>query len=308
MRLARSYLILALIGMAGCGGREGLPELIIPLSTGAALSSPDSPGTGVEVNINGEPAWFVFDTGAGAHMFARWFVEAAELMIDASLTDLSARDATGATVQIQVVHDVVGQLPDGATLPLGTVVVAQFPRLFELRKVGGLLNPQLLAQEATAVVLDLRVPELRMELFDRAVLRLGATILSEEGDLEVCVVTASPIPNKRFAIRVRSGEGEGWLQLDTGADATYVSRASRLIQGMALESGGTSVGVAGRPEAYDVARDLVLTFGGFSVTTAARVVERSGEGCGPDGLLGLDAVGRCALILGSEAVALACSP
>jgi hypothetical protein len=302
VRIARSHLLVGFLAVVACGGRQDPPQLVIPLS---ALA--DSLGIGVRLAIDGETAWFVVDTGAGAHMFARWFVDRAALPVDSSFTDLSARDATGTVVQVHVVHGLVGQLESGDSLPIGAAVVAQFPPFFESAQVGGALNPQLSASEASALVLDLRVPEMRIEPFDRAVRRLGATILSED-DLEVCVITAAPIPNRLYALRVKVGEREGWMQLDTGADATSVSQVSALVEGLTLEPGGVAMGVAGQPREYLVARDIMLAFGGHTVVTSAHVVERSGEICGPDGLLGLHAVERCALVLGSEALALACSP
>jgi hypothetical protein len=59
---------------------------------------------------------------------------------------------------------------------------------------------------------------------------------------------------------------------------------------------------------YDLARDLVLGFAGHTVMTSPHVVELTHGACGHDGLLGLDAVGRHALVLGRETVAFARSP
>jgi hypothetical protein len=307
MPIDRSYLVAFLIVVGGCMGRPDPQHLVVPLSTGAALSSPDSPGIGVRLTFNGEAAWFVFDTGAAAHTFARWFVESAALEIDSSYTGLAARDATGGSVQLLVVHGLVGGLEGGDSLRIGTGVVAGFPPMFEAAQIGGLLNPQLLAEAATAVVLDLRVPELRLEPFDRAVRRLGAAV-SDEEEVEVCVSDAAAIPNRIFAIRVSSGDRDGWLKLDTGADVTSIRRGSSLLEGVELEAGGISMGVAGQLRRHDLARDLVLVFAGHTVMTSAQVVEPTLGACGNDGLLGLDAVGRCALILGRESIAFACSP
>ena len=302
MRAAQWHLAVWLFAAMACAGRQGPPQPLIPLSV-----LPDSLGIGVQLTLNGETAWFVVDTGMGAHAFARWFVERAALPVDSSRADLSLRDATGTVVPVHIVQGLVGRLESGDSLPIGTAVVAEFPPFFEAGRVGGALNPQLSAHDAAAVVLDLRVPEMRIESFARAVQRVGATVLREE-DVEVCVVTEAPVPNKLYAFRVRVGEREGWLQLDTGADATSISQVSALVEGLALEAGGTSMGVAGQRREYSLARKVRLTFGGHDVVIPVRVVERSGESCGPDGLLGRDAVGSCALVLGSEALALACSP
>lgn len=95
-------------------------------------------GISAPVTFNGQTAVFAFDTGAGAHTFARWFIDAADLPIDSSFAGLSARDATGAPVQLMVVHELVGHLEGGEILPVGTAVVADFPPSFESDEIGGL--------------------------------------------------------------------------------------------------------------------------------------------------------------------------
>lgn len=100
------------------------PPLVVPLQTEPVLS--------VELTFGERTAWFMFDTGAGAHTLARWFVDAAGMTIDADApADLSARDVTGQTVQLQVVREPVGRLPDGGELALGSTIVADFPPHFE---------------------------------------------------------------------------------------------------------------------------------------------------------------------------------
>jgi hypothetical protein len=303
----RSYVALCLPAFVACAGAAASPQIVIPLSQGAALSSPDSPGIGARLTFNGQTAWFVFDTGAGAHTLARWFVDAADLDVDSSMVGLTARDATGNPVALTVVQDLVAELGNDRKLSVGTAVVANFPPMFQAAQIGGLLNPQLLARDGEAVVLDMRVPELRIESFDQAVHRLGAKILARE-ELDICISAAAAIPNLVFAVAVGVGDREGRLQLDTGADVTTINRGSQLIRDVALEPGGQTMGIAGQAGAYELARNLVLTFAGHSVTTDAQVVESTGRGCGQDGLLGLDAIGRCALVLGPDAMAFACSP
>lgn len=170
-----AWLMAGILYWAACTPLREERSLVIPLSDEAALSSTDAPGLAVRLAFNGESAWFIFDTGAGAHTLAGWFVDRASMSLDdAASGDLSARDATGAPVQLQIVRDQVGELGEGNQIRLTEAVVASFPPEFQDAEIGGLLNPQLLAQGANAVVLDLRVPELRFEPFVAAVRRLGA--------------------------------------------------------------------------------------------------------------------------------------
>lgn len=265
-----------------------------------------SPGLAAELTFNDRPASFIIDTGAGAHTLARWFVDAAGIPIAEDLADgLRARDATGKLVEMDVVQGQIGRSPDGAEVSLGRAIVVDFPPMFEDAEIGGLLNPQLLAGADGASVLDLRVPELRLEPFDEAVQRLDAQVL-DGGQVRVCGATDVAVPNLLFGVRV-SNEEEGWLQLDTGAGVTSIARGSGLIRGAELAEGGETTGLAGKPEIYQLARQIELSFAGHRVMIDADVAD-SGHACGADGLLGLDAVGRCAFVLGEASLAIACSP
>jgi hypothetical protein len=113
-------------------------------------------------------------------------------------------ELTGNPVSLTVVQDLVAEHGNDKRLSVGTAVVANFPPMFQAVQIGGLLNPQLLARGGEAVVLDMRVPELRIESFDQAVHRLGAKVLAQE-ELEICI-SAAAIPNLVFAVAVGVGD------------------------------------------------------------------------------------------------------
>lgn len=301
-RLIASMAALLLV-VGTCGGHEGSP-FVIPLQ--AEHTAPGH-ALAARLDVNGQEAWFMFDTGAGVHTLARWFVDAAGIAIDDGASDaIQARDATGEPVEIRVARGLVGRLPDGRALALESAIVADFPPEFQELGVGGLLNPQLLASADRAVVLDLRVPELRFENFEDAVRRLGARILRDD-ELQACVDADTPIPNLLFAVLVSAGgEETAWLQLDTGAGKTSIVASSRLVDGLELEPGGEMMGIAGRRQAYTVAPDLAIAFGSVRASVDAEVVERTHRGCGPHGLVGRDVLGSCALVLRRESVAISC--
>ncbi len=189
----RSHLVLLVLILGSCVDRDG-ESVIIPLH--------DEPGLelGVRLTFNGRTAWFGFDTGAGAHTLASWFVEAAGMAIDDSLVArVQARDAVGAPVELRAVHEELGQLPDGNSLFLESAIVTDFPPEFRQAEVGGLLNPQLLAGDGQAAVLDLRVPELRFEPFNDAVRRLGARTVAND-QVQICREADAPIRNQVYAV------------------------------------------------------------------------------------------------------------
>lgn len=67
------------------------------------------------------------------------------------------------------------------------------------------------------------------------------------------------------------------------------------------------MGVGGKPQAYSVAPNLPVSFADFGVNLDAQVVETSYGECGPGGLLGRDALSTCALVLGQDSLAIACT-
>lgn len=292
-------LVPLLLIITSCAGRDGDPFILrLEADPGRSLAA--------RVTFNGQSAWFMFDTGAGAHTLARWFADAAGIDAEGPSEGVRAHDATGQAVEIDVVQRQIGWLPNGRSLVLESAIVADFPPEFRDSEVGGLLNPQLLVSADQAAVLDLRVPELRIEPFDSAVRRTGAQVLSSD-QIQVCIDADAAIPNLLFAVLVSAGdENNGWLQLDTGARVTSISVSSRLVDGLELVPGGESMGIGGRPQTHSTAPNLTMSFGNHRATVDAQVVERTHGGCGPDGLLGRDALGSCVLVLGRQSVAIAC--
>jgi hypothetical protein len=307
MPLLRSPLVLGVVGLlASCAGRIEPAPLVTPPTEATPLSEVGSLGIAARLAFNGHTAWFVLDTGAGMHTLAQWFVDAAGIQPGEKLDELSALDATGAPVDVQVVRDQPGVLVDGGgEVNLEVALVSAFPPVFEEAGIGGLLNPQLLAPSHGAAVLDLRVPELRIEPFDEAVRRLGARVFSAD-EVRVCGSPTAVVPNLVYGVLVRANRGEGWLQLDTGADATVLTRDSRLAEGAVLEPGGESMGIAGQAREYLRARALTLSIAEHRVEVDAQVVDTAGMECGPDGLLGRDGLGGCALVMGHERLAIRC--
>ena len=303
----RLWLAAPVVLVLACTGHQESPSVIVPLSRGAAISSSESPALATRATFNNRSAWFVFDTGAGAHTLAAWFVDAADLKIARGFEGLSAQDAGGNPVNLSVVRDLLGELQGGHTLSLPMAIVAAFPPAFETAEVAGLLNPLLLASESNAVVLDLKRSELRFEPFGNAVDRLNARRISVD-EMKICTSDEVAIPNRVFALLVRTGENEGWLTIDTGADVTSVTRASSLIDGTVLELGAQTMGIAGKLQTYQVAPALALGFGGHQASVDAHVVESRAGSCGADGLLGLDAMASCAFVFGEQELAIACDP
>lgn len=278
----------------------------IALHYDAALSKADFPSPAARLTINGRTAWFLFDTGAGVHVLASWFVEAAGLEAGEVLEGkVHGIDATGRALALRGIRDLRATLDDAGVLTLGLATVSDFPAEFEHSNIGGALSPQLLAESGKSAAFDLRVPELRFEPFRDAVRRLGARVVPRDR-VQFCGAIDGPMPNLVFAIQVEARRRVGILLLDSGATATKVLAQSALVRDLRLARGGTTLGIGGEGQTFSVARRLRIEFAGHRATVDARVVELPGRPCNSDGLLGLDALRRCALVVGRQELAIRC--
>jgi len=278
----------------------------IPLHYDAQLSGADLSGPAARLTFNGKTAWFLLDTGTGIHVLGDWFVKAAGLPLDESTNKgLRSVDDAGNPVALRAVRNPVAGLEGGGTVSLGLALVVDFPSEFERFQIGGVISPQLLAADGRAAAFDLRTPELRLEPFDDAVRRLGAVALPRDR-VRFCGSVDGPVPGLAFAIPVSAGGREGIVTVDSGAKLTRIAPASVLIRGLRLRPGGETTGATGARQFYSIAPDVRLQFGGRATTLDARVSDADGQGCGRDGLLGLDALRECAVVLGQRDVAIAC--
>jgi hypothetical protein len=96
------------------------------------------------------------------------------------------------------------------------------------------------------------------------------------------------------------------MLVDTGATGTIFSDRSKIVQaiGSGSEPGPRSEGVGGDASGRMV-RNVQLLRGGRIVTLNPSIGEVS-ERCGVQGLLGMDALRSCSLILGEKEMAFSC--
>lgn len=262
--------------------------------------SPLLPGT-----VHGERVWFIVDTGAAVNTFASWLVSAAHL--EARETTASVTGSTGADTPVRLVTNQMIQLDGGRELAIREAIVVEFPQIFAEQKIGGLISPQLLAKGRTAAVLDLRVPSLRFESFDMAVASLGHDRSLTSRNSRVCRNGESQFENRLYAASVSADGIIGTMLVDTGATGTVVAPSSHIAGALKPRASGSSrtQGVGGDRRATPRVPNVNLERGG-TVTTIAVTIGGTEPSCGPDGLIGMDALRRCVLVLGESQFAWSC--
>ena len=259
----------------------------------------------VRLEINGVSAWMVVDTGAAIHTFAGWFVDKAGLATDVALSDtVSGRDAAGERLPLRFVHGVVATLDNRSPWHIATAAVADFPADFERARVAGLLSPQLLAGEGEAVVVDLRVPEIRIESDERA---LGAVRAGAAARLESCGGAQAPVPNQLFAAEVTIGERTVRMLVDSGAERTQVATDATAAVGLPRDAVHQQVGVGGVVEQVAVAAATRVALAGTTQVLDV-AIGGSRSACDGEGLLGIDFLRQCRLTLAAGRGAIECGP
>jgi len=280
----------------------------LPIFYDNALAAQGFPSPLVKASIAGHEALFIVDTGASANVLADWYVEAAGIPASAS-ADSTARGSGGKTTAERLVHRLEGHWSDGQRLDLSEAIVVAFPPLFKSLHLGGLVSPQLLAPPGMAAVLDLRTPSLRFVPFARALsdLRRSKAPTVPIDLTPSCKNAESKVVNRQYLASVTAAGVTDLLLVDTGATKTIFSEDSKIARAIenGSEPGPPSEGVGGEVHGRRVVHNVTLLRGGRVVTLNPSIGEVSVP-CDGKGILGMDALRSCLLILGDSKMAFSC--
>lgn len=305
MRVLKLAFVLAALFAAPGFAQDDEPR-VMALRYEAELQRIGFPSPTLAITVNGKPARFLIDSGAGVHTFAKWFVSAAGLATQHH-GGAKAVDAGGHPVDISLVRDVTLTLGDGSKLEIDEAIVADFPPFFEGNAIAGLLSPQLLAAQTHAAVLDLRKPELRLQPMERAIERFNATLLSISNSTRLCVQRGSPLENRLYAVRTVVEGVETSLTVDTGASGTTLQDGTPAAIAVRKKpgTGGAEMSVGGQAMQVFRSSPVTLDFGGGKRTLSVSLGKDAGS-CGAQGRLGMDALRGCRWIFARAAVAMSC--
>jgi len=277
----------------------------IPLHYDPNLVARGFPSPVVRVSIPGQaPAQFLIDTGASVHTLAEWFVKSAN--IPADLAKGTARGSTGKETTIRVARQTDLALEDGHRLPLEEAIVVDFPPMFAELRIAGLLSPQLFARRDEAVILDLRTPSLDTAPLQVAVDRLHIEPLSSG---RVCINQDSEFRNRIYSMNVSVLGRSASMGLDSGATGSVIGADSAVARKLASRSieGNHTQGLGGDAEAFRHVPAVKIRRAGTSVDVDLVIGRSPSPECGLDGLLGMDALRQCVLVLGPSALGMSCS-
>jgi Aspartyl protease len=269
-----------------------------PIEYDAALATAGLTSPLLRVAGGVTPAWLLVDTGAATHTLAGWFVSERQIAT-AEIRGGDVRDATGRSVTVRSAPRFDVPLNNGDTIRLADALVADFPPMFQQRRIAGLVSPQLLGRPAALV--DLRAPELRVGPWQ---LLVGELDQAHTASGRACKGTSNRRRLYRLPITLNGHSAD--MLVDTGANRTRLDEHSSIASGLRLDaSGSADVGVAGVGAPATVAREVSAAIGSVRRAIDVRVGPAQ-SACGSDGIVGMDLLLACTLALAPDRMAISC--
>jgi len=220
---------------------------------------------------------------------------------------------TGRAVSAYTVEHPGVSIDDWGALADGPMLVTDVPEPIERIGIGAFISPQWLAAAGDALVLDLANREMRTAAWDEASQALDARPGEEIAPrgVRLCRDDASAIKGLAFVLRA-SVDGHGVdLLLDTGAhrtDLLSTSQAARLLSARATPNREQMYAASGLVKT-SLVRAADVRIGDWSLTSDVDLVPGVADPvCPRDGVVSMDALQSCTLLLGRDRVRGRCGP
>jgi predicted aspartyl protease len=265
----------------------------------------------VHGTVAGVPTWMLVDTGANSHVIAGWLARKVGLPLQ-RLGDVGT-DHVGRTIPTFRV-DHAGVVIDGwGPLADGPVLVTDVPEPIERLGIGAFVSPQSLAGGA-AVILDFPAKEMRLAAYDETqaeLVRLGqGDLLSPNGGV-ACEDTESPIKGLAYVVPATIEGQSVTLLIDTGAQRTDLlgsSRAGRMLTPHSVPNKEQMFAASGRVRTRTL-KGAQVTVGGRSIHTDIDLMPGAPDPfCPRDGVVSMDVLSACVLVLGPGRMFGRCGP
>jgi predicted aspartyl protease len=251
------------------------------------------------------------DTGANSHVIASWVARKLSLPMR-PLGDVGS-DHTGHAVTAYTVDRPNVIIDDWGPLAGPTMLVTDVPEPIARIGIGAFVSPQWLASDGEALVLDLSGGEMHTARWDDA-----AREIDEHSGREIAPAGARLCEDSASAIKglafVLPGSVDGRpvdLLLDTGAhrtDLLSTSKAARSLASRAKPSREQMYAASGLVRT-SVVRSAQIKIGDWSIVTDIDVVPGvSDPMCPRDGVVSMDALESCTLLLARNRLRGRCGP
>lgn len=259
----------------------------------------------VKGSIAGVPTSMLVDTGANSHVIAGWFARRLRLPMK-KLGDVGT-DHVGKTIATYRIEKPAITLEGWGRLDVPTALAAEVPDAIERLGIGAFISPQRLTEEGDAVVLDLAAAELRSAWWDEAHYELSEVgeplVLGHSG--RVCEENEGPIRGLAFVLPARIENHPAELLVDTGAqhsDLLTSSAAGQRLAAQSVTSKEPMYTASGRISGRKL-RGARVSVGSVATVTDVDLIPGSSDtSCPRDGVLAMDVLRKCALLLGRDRI------
>jgi hypothetical protein len=195
-----------------------------------------------------------------------------------------------------------------------TVLATEVPDVIERLGIGAFISPQRLEEEGDAVVLDLARGELRAAWWDEAQAELaegGGTALVDPARARTCADAEGPVKGLAFVVPATVEAQKVSLLVDTGAQHSDVFTSTAAGKRLVSHSAVTKEAMytaSGKILARRL-KNARITTGEVSITSDIDLIGGAGDAsCPRDGVLAMDVLRSCALLLGRTKIAGRCQP
>lgn len=253
----------------------------------------------LRVQVNGKSTLFIVDTGANGNALTSWFAADAGIATTSHSED-AVRDFAGTMLEVAR-SEPLNVTADGSVISRGVVGVVTNPILPRQRGIGGVLSPRSLLSPSSphppnyTAVLDLHADRL-------AVVEGSFQHDPWNGDGSLTPEGTRACETK--GIYLLSAELDGTsvvLRLDTGAEYTSVFAASSVGQVLSSRVATASGGQASITQQFGWAHDVSFRAGRVAKQVPVLLIPgESSSKCKYDGLLGMDVLSHCQVVLDRE--------
>lgn len=265
----------------------------------------------VSGTIDGFSVLMLVDTGANSHVITGWLARKLALPMK-RLGDIGT-DHLGKAIETYRIDGIEMTIDEWGTLSATTALATEVPKAIEQLGIGAFISPQRLDEEGDSVLLDLAKGELRSAWWDDEHYELSAMgkELIVPDRARTCEEKDGPVRGLAFVVPARIESLRVQLLLDTGAQHSDIFTTSAAGQRLARQSvakKGAIYTASGKISVRKL-RGARLSTGELDTTIDVDLVPGAADtSCPRDGVLAMDVLRSCSLLLGRERVHGRCLP
>ncbi len=241
---------------------------------------------------------FLIDTGASSNVMASWF---ANKLPTNKKSEITIPDSTGQMMKAYLYHTQI-QIQN-LKIDNQTFLITDFPQEFEKNKIAGLVSPKSLG---SFVALDFKRPQMMIsESLDEIKNKFEIDFIPRSNQT-TCLAPASSM----YVVEVSIQKQKAKLLIDSGSATTKIFLSSpigQILKSEAKKSPKQAAGLSGKKVDLLQLTNSSITFADKTQSTNVFLQDSQGKGCPGDGLMGLDLLKNCVLIMAKEDIGLSCN-